>query len=418
MRPSLTLQNWAGNVQYQASSYARPTTIEQLQSIVASSDRVRALGSRHSFSELADSTGTLVSLELIPADIDIDTGQRCVTVGAGVLYGALAQQLHQAGWALANLASLPHISVGGAVATATHGSGDDNRCLSAAVRALEVIGPDGELRSVQRGDPDFQGMVVGLGALGIVTRVTLDIEPTYLIRQRIYAGLPLDSLEQHAGAVMGSGYSVSLFLTWNTPRVEQVWVKAREEDLPDDFFGARAATETLHMLPGGPTEAVTEQHGVEGAWSDRLPHFRAAFTPSSGLELQSEYLLPRTHTQPAIVALRSIGDRFRSVLQISEIRTVAADDLWLSGAYGRDTTAIHFTWVRDVPGVFAVLPIIEQALVPLGARPHWGKCFLMRPEELDEAYPRMTDFRQLLAKLDHGGKFSNDFVERMIRPVR
>ena len=405
--------NWAGNHTYHAR-VVRPRSVGELQEVVAREPRVRALGSRHSFTDLTDTDGVLVSLADIPTAVDIDERSRTARVTGRAAYGEVVTQLEAACWALGNLASLPHISVVGAVATGTHGSGDGNGSLATAVAALDVVGPDGGVRTLTRGEDDFDGSVVALGALGVVTAVTLDIEPTYAVRQDLYTGLAWSTLADHFDAITSDAYSVSLFTRWGEDGISQVWRKSRGSDAPDDFFGAPRALTTLHMLDGGPAEAVTQQGGVTGPWLDRLPHFRMEFTPSRGEELQSEYLLPRGHALDAVGALRALREQMAPLLQTCELRTVAADDLWLSSAQGRDVVGIHFTWVRDVPAVYAVLPAIEAALLPLGARPHWGKCFVATAAELEPLYPRFGDFRDLRDRVDPDRTFGNAFLDRVL----
>lgn len=400
--------NWAGNVAYTAAEITRPTSVDEVRSVVAAAPRVRALGSRHSFNDVADTPGVLVSLEALPADPVLGDGR--VTVSAGVRYGVLASWLAERGLALANLASLPHISVGGAVATGTHGSGDRNGCLSTAVAALEIVGADGESRRVERGEPEFAGSVVALGALGVVTRVTLDVLPAFSVAQAVYPGVPWDAVLDDLDGVFGRGYSVSLFTDWTGDALRQVWVKSLDAP-PEELFGVRPAREPLHMLPGESVAAVTEQGGAPGPWLDRLPHFRLGHKPSAGAELQSEYLVPREAAVAALTRMRGLADRVAPLLQVTELRTVAADELWLSGAYGRDVLAVHFTWRLDPAGVGAVLPEIEAALLPLGARPHWGKCFATT--EVAASYPRWADFMALRAHHDPTEKFSNPYLNRL-----
>lgn len=403
--------NWAGNHVYQAERIVVPSSVEQLQELVANSARVRALGSRHSFTALPDSNGTLVATSGLPGGVLLDTANRAVTVDAGASYGSVARELEGRGWALANLASLPHISIAGAVATGTHGSGDANRGLASAVRAVELVGADGALRRLVRGDADFDGSVVSLGCLGVVVRLVLDVEPTFQVRQDVYTAMPWEQFLADPAAVTGSAYSVSLFTRWSGEKIDQVWLKSRaDEQPPETLCGARPAGTTLHMLRGGLLDGLTEQQGIAGPWHERLPHFRLEFTPSSGDELQSEYLLPRRELATAAQSLRRLGTRLAPVLQVSEIRTVAADRLWLSGAYGEDVVAFHFTWFRDPVGVYRALPDVEAALMPLGARPHWGKCFVASAPELARAYPRMPDFLELRSRLDPGLKFMNSFL--------
>ena len=315
---------------------------------------------------------------------------------------------------MANMASLPHISVAGAVATGTHGSGDGNGSLAAAVSAVAAVGPSGDIYRLQRGDSDFEGSVVGLGALGIVTALTLDIEPTFEVRQDVFTDLPWSVVEQSLDDITGRAYSVSLFTDWTADSVQQVWMKSRGTAPPADLVGAVPAAETLHMLRGGVAESVTEQGGVTGPWHERLPHFRMAFTPSRGEELQTEYFVPRRHAQAAFAALRRLGPRMAPLLQVGEIRTVAGDGLWLSGAYGEDVVGLHFTWIRDPQAVYAILPAIEAELLPLQARPHWGKCFSASRDELLAVHPRLTDFGALRTRVDPEGKFGNAFLERVL----
>lgn len=395
--------NWAGNIAYQAREVARPRTIDALRSLVAGRDRVRALGSRHSFNEVADGPGTLVSLEELPGEITIGGDQ--VVVPAAIRYGVLAEFLQERGLALPNMASLPHISVAGAIATATHGSGDANGCLSTAAVGLELVTASGGLRTVWRGDPEFAGSVVALGALGIVTRVMLQVRPSFEVRQQVYVDVPWDDLVAELDPVFASAYSVSVFTDW--AGAAQVWVKS----LDDVALPFKPADGPVHMLAGESVAAVTEQGGVPGPWLDRLPHFRLGHKPSAGAELQSEYLLPRESAVAALDRLRTMSARITPLLQISELRTVAADNLWLSPAGGRDVLGVHFTWKLDVPGVTAVLPEIEAALLPLGARPHWGKVF--HTTEITSLYPQWTHFAELRSHHDPRGKFTNPFLDRL-----
>jgi xylitol oxidase len=386
--------------------------------MVAESTQARALGTGHSFNRIADTPGELISTAALPPVADIDTAAAAVTTGAGVKYGDLAQRLNAAGWAVPNLASLPHISVAGACATATHGSGDRNRNLPAGVRAVDLVTADGSLLTLDR-DADsgrFPGAVVGLGALGVVTTLTLDLVPAFQVRQYVYEGLPARQLTGHFDEIMGAAYSVSVFTNWQGGRHRQVWLKHREDDpetitVGRPWHGARPADGPRHPVPGMPSATTTPQGGVPGPWHERLPHFRLEFTPSNGTELQTEYLLPRQAAVPAIEALSGLGELFAPVLQISEVRTVAADEAWLSMAYHQDSVAFHFTWILDPGAVRPVIAAVERELVPLGARPHWGKVSGMAPQAVRARYPRWDDFRALARSLDPAGKFRNDFMD-------
>lgn len=415
----ITGRNWAGNHAYRAPLIARPTNIRELQELVAAADQVKALGSRHSFNDIADTDGTLAVLDLLDESISIDPLNMTVTVSAGTRYGTLAAELNRQGFALHNLASLPHISVAGAVATATHGSGDANGNLATAVAGLEMVTADGGMFSARRGDPYFEGMVVALGALGIVTRLTLDIEPAFQVSQRVYEGLAWDEVLENFDEITSSAYSVSLFTDWSGATVQQAWLKSRAEDQrhgggSSKFLGAVPAAEARHPLPGVSGRNCTHQLGVPGPWSDRLAHFRMEFTPSKGDELQSEYLIPREHATEALRTMRNLSDVVTPLLLIGEIRTIAADQLWLSPNYDRDGIGLHFTWRQDQPAVQAVLPLLEAALAPFKARPHWGKLFDARAAAIRPMYPRLGDFIALAESLDPFGKFRNLFLERTV----
>lgn len=410
-------KNWAGNHEYRAARMARPTSVAELRELVTGSAAVRALGSRHSFNDLADIDGVLIDTTGLPGDIRIDQEARTVTVGGGVRYGDLARELQRSGWALHNLASLPHISIAGAIATATHGSGDRNGNLATAVAALLILNGEGELVEIARGDDGFEGAAVSLGALGVVIEVTLDIRPSFEVRQRLFAGLPWDAVTDRFDAVTSAAYSVSLFTTWDEDTVGLAWLKeldGAETAIAGDFFDAPALTEPRHMIPAMDVRNTTPQLGVAGPWSERLPHFRFEFTPSNGEEIQSEYLVPRANAVAAIRAVRELGPRIAPLLQISEIRTIAADELWLSTAYGTDAVGLHFTWLRDQAGVEALLPALEDALLPLGARPHWGKLFLDRTHAVPGLYPRLDAFRALADEFDPRRRFRNPFLTRLL----
>ena len=409
------LTNWAGNVGYGAARVHRPSTVDALRSVVAGARRVRALGTGHSFNRVADTTGDLVSTAGLPTIMDLDTGRGVVTVSAGVRYGELATHLHTAGYALRNLASLPHISVAGSCATATHGSGDGNANLATAVSALDLVTADGSLVSVARGADDFDGMVVGLGALGVVTAVTLDVVPTFDLRQHVYENLPWERLSEHLDEVTAGAYSVSLFTGWTGDAIDQVWLKQHCDAPrpPPRWLGATPADGPRHPVPGLSAVHCTEQLGVPGPWHERLPHFRLGNTASSGDELQSEFFVPRRCALDALLAVRGLAAVIAPVLQVSEIRTIAADDLWLSPCHRRDSVAIHFTWIGDALAVAPVLAAVEAALAPFDPRPHWAKLFDTAP-----TYERLPDFRRLAARLDPTGTFRNAFTDHHLGTVR
>lgn len=416
--------NWARNITFGAERLYRPTSVDELQHVVEASRRIRAVGTAHSFNTIADSAGDQVSIADLPASMRIDADRSTVTVAGGVRYGELARHLQREGYALHNLGSLPHISVAGACATATHGSGIAHGNLATAVRGLELVTATGDIVRLDRdrdGD-EFLGSVVALGSLGVVTALTLDVQPTFDVAQYVYDDLPFTQLRENLDSTFGAAYSVSVFTDWRGPLLNQVWMKQRIDPATATraeprWMDARLATGPRHPVPGMPTESCTEQLGVPGPWHERLPHFRLDFTPSSGDELQSEYFVPRESAAEALAAVNDIAPLIAPVLQITELRTIAADELWLSPSYRRDSVAIHFTWIKDIAAVTPVLARIEEQLAPFAARPHWGKVFTTNPDVVAGLYERLPDFIKLAARYDPNGTFRNDFVDRCLPPL-
>ncbi|WP_433018685.1 D-arabinono-1,4-lactone oxidase [Kribbella sp. CA-294648] len=400
--------NWAGNITFSAEPHA-PESVPELQELVRSSEHVRVLGSGHSFNRIADTTGTLVSVASLPRVITV--GEDTVTVSAGLRYGEVTAALQAAGRALHNLGSLPHISIAGACSTGTHGSGDANGTLASAVSGITFVNADGELVTLTRDDPDFPGSVVSLGALGVTVSLELDTRPSFEISQVVYDALPVERLGSDFEEVFSSAYSVSAFTDWVDPDV-MVWRKLRAgTPYEPSWLGARVADGARHPIKSMPADFATQQGGVPGPWNERLPHFRLEFTPSNGEELQSEYFVPRAVAAQAFEELKALGGLMAPVIQISEVRTIAADDLWLSPSQGRDTVALHFTWIRDEEAVRPVVSALEEVLLPLGARPHWGKVFTVDAATLRECYPKVPEFIALAAKYDPAGKFRNDYLD-------
>ena len=409
-------QNWAGNQTFSTNRLYSPATVEEVRQVVKDCAKLRALGSRHSFNTIADSTKNQISLIKLN-EISLDEKARTVTVGAGITYGKLAPVIDARGYALHNLASLPHISVAGAIATATHGSGVHNGNLATAVSGLEIVTANGEVLHLSRAKDGerFLAAVVVLGSLGVVTRVTLDVQPTFQVAQSVYQNLSLDHLKTHFVEIFSSGYSVSVFTDWQNHMASQLWVKRRlapgdKNDWSPEYLGAKLATQKLHPLAGHDAESCTEQQGIPGPWYERLPHFRMNFTPSSGKELQTEYLVPLSRGYEAIRAVETLRDHITPHLFITELRTIAADDLWMSTAYKRPSLAIHFTWKPEWPEVSQVLPLIEKQLEAFAPRPHWGKLFTVAPAELKKRYGRLAEFEAMLKRVDPNGKFRNEFI--------
>ena len=413
------IANWAGNITFTAPDLLRPRSVGELRAMVARTPKVHALGAGHSFSPVADSPA-LITLDSLPQEIEIDSGNAAVRVSAGMRYAELAGHLDARGFALGNLASLPHISVAGAVATGTHGSGDRNGSLATAVTGIAMVTADGDLVTI--GQDEISGSVVALGGLGVVTSLTLALVPSFTIRQWVYENLPRAVWDARFGDILASAYSVSVFTSMRDPAIiDQVWVKHRGDDgwaAPDRWHGARLADGPRHPVPGMASDYSTRQDGAEGPWHERLPHVRAEFPPSVGDHLQTEYLLPRDQAAAAMAALDDLAPQIAPLLLVCEVRSVAADSLWLSPCYGRATAGIHFTWRKDPAAVARLLPAIEDRLAPFAPRPHWGKLFTLDPALIQASYPRLQAFGRLMARYDPSGKFRNTFITSTISDSR
>lgn len=406
--------NWAGNITFQAKHIYFPTSTQELQELVAQSQKVKGLGTRHAFNQIADCDQSLISTQNLNQIDRLDQQTQTVTVESGIRYGELCQFLYERGYALANLASLPHISVAGAISTGTHGSGMQNGNLGTAVSAVEFITADGSLVHLTREDEDFHGAIVSLGALGVITQITLDIEPSFEMAQVVYQHLPLEIAWRNFTEIMSAGYSVSLFTDWQD--ITEIWVKHRiDQPHPpkNDFYGAKEANRHLHPIAELSAKSCTFQMREPGPAFERLPHFKLDFTPSHGDELQSEYFLPIEHAAEALRVVANLEPLIARQLMVSEIRTVAADKLWLSPAYKQDCVAIHFTWHPNWPEVKKILPLIEKALQPFGVRPHWGKLFSIKSPDLKNQYKKILDFQSLVKEYDPNHKFQNDFLNRL-----
>jgi len=414
------LKNWAGNLEYSTSKIDYPKSVEEVQQLVKKYSKLKVLGTRHCFNTIADSKYNFISLREMKKIVSLDANAKTVTVEGGIKYGELCPWLNDKGFALHNLASLPHISVAGAITTATHGSGVKNKNLCGPVEALEIVTADGDVINLLKKDGEkFYAAVVGLGAIGVITKVTLNIQPTFMMRQWVYIKMPLQQIKEHFDEIVSSGYSVSLFTDWQNESINEVWIKSLVDDASNaeakkDFFGAAPATKNVHPIIELPAENCTEQMGVPGTWYERLPHFKMGFTPSSGKELQAEYFVPHEHAVEAIQAIQKMGKEIGPHLFISEIRTIDADDFWMSTCYKQPSVTIHFTWKQEWNAVSKLLPAIEKELAPFNAKPHWGKLFTMSPSTLASRHQKMNDFKKVVAEFDSKGKFRNEFLEKNI----
>jgi alditol oxidase len=414
-------KNWAGNYEFSTTNLHHPTSIEEIQALMKNSRKVKVLGTRHSFNHIADSDDVHISLNHFNNVVALDTERCTVTVEAGMRYGELGVYLNAQGFAIHNMASLPHITIIGAVSTATHGSGAKNGSLATAVSGLEFVTGNGDIVTLSReiDGEQFNGAVVGLGGIGVVTKITLDIMPRFDMQQYVYLNLPAAQMVENWDAILASAYSVSIFTDWQTENHNQIWLKMLvTDDTPieekPEFFGAARATKRYHPIGEMAADNCTEQMGIRGSWHERLSHFTMDAIANEGNDLQAEYFVSRQNALEAFKVMSELRATLAPVIAISEIRMIAADDLWMSPYYKQDSVAIHFSWQRDLPGVLQVLPIIEERLAPFAPRPHWGKLFTMPAKDIQSRYEKLADFRQLLQHYDPQGKFRNAFLDEYI----
>ena len=405
--PQTPRTNWSGTVAYRFTDASAPTSVEEVRSLVASHQGLRVVGTGHTFNDVA--AGEHAVLMNAFTDVEPAADGASVRVGGGATYAQVAEALRPHGLALGNLASLPHIGVAGAVATATHGSGRDVGNLATFVRAVELVTGSADVITLRRGEPDFSGAVVSLGALGVVTALELDVEPERPWRQQVLLGLAEEEMGDRMEEMQGLARSVSIFTRWDGSPA-RVWLKRRGDD-PDEPVpdGLVAATTPQHPIEGLDAVNCTPQLDEPGWWADRIPHFRTGFLPSNGDESQSEYHVPLEHGAAAVEALRSAGPELADALQTSEIRTVGADEHWLSPQHEQATWSFHFTWTSAPGAAERAAEVLETALADCGARPHWGKIFHRAPRP-----DRLGDFRTLRARLDPDERFVNDWVRRTL----
>ena len=406
-------RNWATNITFQDAETIHPQSVTDLQELVHTSEKIRARGSAHCFNTIADTREVAVILDQMPDLMEIDETRKKVRVGAGVKYAQLAEFLFPKGWALHNLASLPHVSLAGAVSTGTHGSGIRNGALHTAVSSIELIGADGSLRQVTRGiDRNFYASIVSLGLAGIATSFQLEIEPSFEIMQTVYGDLPRATFQENLIEILSGAYSVSYLTTWGDNKAGDLWFKSKSPP-PAQYFGALPRTEKAHPIFGVDPDACTEQFGVSGPWHLRLPHFRIDANPSLGNELQSEFFVASENAAAAFAILEEISSNIRHKLLVTEVRAIAADEHWLSPAYQRETVAFHCTWEND-PEVPALVAVIESALQRFAIRPHFGKVFNLSGEHLARVLPRFSEFKEHISEIDPHGKFQNEFTSALL----
>jgi len=410
------MKNWAGNLTFSAKEYIEIDSISKLQSIVSKASGVKVLATGHSFNDIADTNQTQISIKNLSNKIEIDSIKKVVLVPAGMQYADVCRYLETKGWALFNTASLGEITVAGAMLTGTHGSGSNNPVLSDCVEGIEMVLESGEIFNISREDSDeFFGFVISLGALGVFTKLKLKIVESFSIKQFVYENIGIQSISENFDDVFDKSYSVSYFSNWKKNSTGQIWMKFLDNNnfpqLPSVWLDGNIANANQHPVKVNDPSPCTDQMGVSGKWLYRLPHFKLDSSPASGDEVQTEYLVDRAYVSHYIDELSNIGDEIAARVYATEIRTIKADDLWLSGAHGRQTVGFHFTWKKS-DSLQTFLPKIEEILGNHNGRPHWGKLFSTPRENLIGRYPKYSNFEDLLKKYDPNKKFRNSFINR------
>lgn len=404
---AIRLHNWGGNFNYSTQNIQYPRSVAEVQQIVKNAGKLRVVGSRHSFSKIADSECTMLSTIGLNKIIGINGSIPSVTVQGGLTYTDLLTSLNTAGFALPNLASLAEISVGGAASTNAHGTGVANQALANHIRSMEIVLANGSLLTIGPNDPRLKGMAAGLGAFGVVTQLELKLVPAFNITTYTYVNMPVQNSYENFAALQNMGFGVLLVNMFTAPDAWNIAIVYARSDanntamLTSNLFGGTLVSQTTQ--PSYLALLSIAQIGLSGV---------------DGNEIQTEYFVPISKAVEAIKAVTAVANStniFPSLATAFVIRTIASDDLWMSEYYGNDTmVAIHFSWQNNVTAVEAVLPQLERAMIPYGARPHWGKMFTMEPEDFLPHYPKVNEFKKLAEQLDPKGKFRNEFLEENV----
>jgi L-gulonolactone oxidase len=426
-----SFKNWGGNQACTPLSLERPSSEDELVALVhraaAAGERVKVVGAGHSFTDIACTDGRMVSLDGYDHFLEVDTRAATVKVEGGITIAALGQALAEVGLAQPNLGDVAYQSIAGAISTATHGTGGRLGNISTQVKALSLVTADGVLECSAEDNADvFQAARVGLGALGVISTVTLQCVPAFTLRS-IQAPRQLDEVLDAVEDLVAANDHFEFFWIPHSDRV--LAITNNRTDAPahppgkvsayfNDIVMENHAFGLLQRLGRANTTWIPALGRVTG----RLLNARDVADVSHRVFanqrlvrfVEMEYALPRPALAAAVRDVRSMIDR--QGLRISfpvEVRIAAADDIWLSTASGRDTgyIAVH---------VFQGLPFdryfreVEAIMNGYEGRPHWGKMHYQTAETLRPRYPHWADFIGVRDRLDPEGRFSNAYLDRVL----
>lgn len=433
-RPGGVWQNWGRSASVRPVRVERPRSPEGVQRAVKAAQAqgltVKAVGAGHSFTGIAVAPGVLLELDDMQGLVSADAGSGLVTVLGGTRLHRMPGLLAPYGLAMQNLGDIDRQSIAGAIATGTHGTGKGFGGIATQVRGLTLVTAEGEFLRIdaERNADMLSGAVVGLGALGIVVEVTLQCVPAFLLHavdSRVPIDDALETLHERAAdadhlefywhphtdvALMKTQTRLPESAARHPIPMLRRWVD--ETVLSNGVFGAYCAASRIAPAIIPPFNRLAVRLTGHAEYTDRshrvLVHDRAVRFR------EMEYAIPADDVVPAVQAIRKLIDQrgWRIEFPI-EVRFAAADDLWLSTAYGRDSAyvAVHRYWRADPRAYFDA---VEQIMLDLGGRPHWGKLHSLDDEQLRARYPRFDDFLALRNRLDPGRLFGNRHLERVL----
>ena len=427
-------QNWAGNHRSVASAVATPGSTAQVadavRSAVARGQTIKPVGTGHSFTPAAATSGVRLELGALSGLVDVDHEARLVRVRAGTTLTSLNIELARHGLALPNLGDIDVQTVSGALATGTHGTGAGYGCLSTFVTALELVTGTGDvLRCSREDNPDvFMAALVGVGAIGVVTEVTLRCVDAFILHADERPAPVDDVLSSLERRIADNDHFEFYWMPYTERTLAKANNRVDHDSKPrgrlaawvnDDLLENTVLGGVCRLCRAVPPLTPTLLRATARAFSPRVYTERSdvVFTsPRRVRFVEMEYGLPREALPEAFAGLRRLIDRLPGKVSLPvEVRFTAADDIWLSHGYGRDNAYIAIHQFIGIP-YEEYFRGFEEICAPLGGRPHWGKMHYRDAQSLRAAYPHFDDFLAVRDKLDPGRTFANDYTTQVFGP--